>query len=189
MLSDIIKSRRTIKPAHFNGEKITDELVASLLEVADWAPTHKFTEPWRFIVFSHERVLSFCLGHAALYKAHTLESEFEQSKFDKLLHLGDKASHIVVVYMKRTPGNRLPEWEEQAAVACAIQNMLLAAHAAGVAAFWSTGGMSAKPSFKTWLDLPDDSHPMGIIYLGKSDEKPVGVRRIPMAEKVRWEKE
>jgi nitroreductase len=66
--------------------------------------------------------------------------------------------------------------------------MLLAAHAAGVAAFWSTGGMSAKPSFKTWLDLPDDSHPMGIIYLGKSDEKPVGVRRIPMAEKVRWEK-
>jgi len=188
MLSDIIKSRRNIKPAHLNGEKIADELVASMLELADWAPTHKFTEPWRFIVFASDRVHSFCLEHAALYKAHTHESEFEQSKFDKLLHLGDKASHIVVVYMKRTPGNRLPEWEEQAAVACAIQNLLLSAHESGVAAFWSTGGMSNKPQFKVWLELADDDFPMGIIYLGKSDEKPVGVRRIPMAEKVRWEK-
>ncbi len=188
MLADIIKSRRNIKPAHFNGEKIADDLVAGMLEMADWAPTHKFTEPWRFIVFSHERVLGFCLEHAALYKAHTPDAEFEQAKFDKLLHMGDKASHIVVVYMKRTPGNRLPEWEEQAAVACAIQNMLLAAHANGIAAFWSTGGMSAKPQFKTWLELADDDFPMGIIYLGTSDEKPVGVRRLPMAEKVRWEK-
>jgi nitroreductase len=187
MLADIIKSRRNIKPAHFNGEKITDASVADILALADWAPTHKFTEPWRFVVFANERVHSFCLEHAALYKANTPEAEYEQSKFDKLLHLGDKASHIVVVYMKRTPGNRLPEWEEQAAVACAIQNMLLAAHANGIAAFWSTGGMSAKPQFKTWLDLADDDFPMGMIYLGKSDEKPVGVRRIPVEEKVRWE--
>ena len=188
MLPDIIKSRRNIKPAHFNGELLSDETVAGLLELANWAPTHKFTEPWRFIVFSPGQIHSFCLEHAALYKAHTPDEEYEQAKFDKLLHLGDKASHIIVVYMKRTPGDRLPVWEEQAAVACSIQNMLLAAQAEGIAAFWSTGGMSGKPSFKTWLDLGDDDFPMGMVYLGKCDELPVGVRRIPMADKVRWVK-
>ena len=186
MIFDIIRTRRNIKPAHFNGEKIADDLVASMLEMADWAPTHKFTEPWRFIVFKGDSVVSFCLEHAALYKAHTPIDLFEQSKFDKLLHMGDKASHIVVAYMHRTVGNRLPEWEEQAAVACAIQNILLAAHAHGAASFWSTGGMSATPQFKSWLNLADNDFPMGIIYLGKTDEKPIGVRKIPMTQKVRW---
>jgi nitroreductase len=188
MLNSIIKSRRTIKPAHFNGEHVTDDQVLALLDAADWAPTHKFTEPWRFLVFSPERVPGFCFEHAALYKAHTPEDEFEQSKFDKLLHLGDKASHIVIVYTKPSPGNRLPLWEEMAATACALQNLLLSAHEAGIAAFWSTGGMSAKPQFKTWLELDETDVPMAILYLGRSNETPVGVRRIPLQDKIRWER-
>lgn len=186
-LQNLIKARRTIKPAHFTGEQLSNNTIRHLLELADWAPTHKFTEPWRFLVFGPDRAQSFCFEHAALYKAHTPESAFEASKFDKLLHMGDKASHIIVVYMKRSPGNRLPEWEEQAAVACAIQNILLGAESEGVACFWSTGGMSARPEFKTWLNLDEEDFPMGILYLGKSDEKPVGVRKIPLDLKVRWE--
>jgi hypothetical protein len=47
--------------------------------------------------------------------------------------------------------------------------------------------MSARPEYKTWLNLEEDDFPMGILYLGKSDEKPVGVRKIPLDLKVRWE--
>jgi len=187
LVQNIIKARRNIKPAHFNGAHIPHDIIKQLLEVADWAPTHKFTEPWRFLVYGPSRVQHFCFEHAALYKAHTAEVDFEAAKFDKLLHMGDKASHIIVVYMKRTPGNRLPEWEEQAAVACAIQNLLIAAESEGIACFWSTGGMSARPEFKTWLNLDEEDFPMGILYLGHTDEKPIGVRKIPMDLKVRWE--
>jgi nitroreductase len=35
-----IKARRTIKPSTMNGNKIPNGHVASILELADWAPTH-----------------------------------------------------------------------------------------------------------------------------------------------------
>jgi hypothetical protein len=43
---DVIKSRRTISPKNFNGEKLNEKEVALILEAANWAPTHKKTEPW-----------------------------------------------------------------------------------------------------------------------------------------------
>ncbi len=186
--SQIIRSRRTIKPSHFNGKLIPDAQVEALLELADWAPTHKFTEPWRFVVYAPERVKGFCLEHAALYRAHTPADAYEQAKFDKLLNLGNKTSHIVMVYMRRTAGTKLPEWEEVAAVACATQNLLLGAHDLGIAAFWSTGGMTNHPAMKPWLGLEETDKPMGILYLGYADEQVAGVRRIPLAEKIRWER-
>jgi len=186
-LTKLITERRTIKPVNFNGEKVSESQVRHLLEMANWAPTHKFTEPWRFIVFAPERVQGFCLEHAALYKAHTPAERYEEATFDKLLHMGDKASYILVAYNKQTPGNKLPEWEELAATACAIQNLLLAAQAEGLAVFWSTGGMMSKPAFKTWLGLEEADFPMGILYLGRTDESAKGVRKIGIEEKTRWE--
>jgi len=35
----------------------------------------------------------------------------------------------------------MPEWEDQAAVACAVQNLHLMATAMGVAGYWSSGGV------------------------------------------------
>jgi nitroreductase len=187
-LSKLISERRTIKPAHFNGEKVSESQIQHLLAMANWAPTHKFTEPWRFIVFTPERVQGFCLEHAALYKAHTPAERFEEATFDKLLHMGDKASHIIVAYNQKTPGDKLPEWEEWTATACAIQNVLLAAQAEGIAVFWSTGGMMSKPAFKTWLGLQETDFPMGVFYLGRSDEPAKGVRKTPIEDKTRWER-
>lgn len=43
VVSGIIKKRRTVKPAKMNGKSVPDEQVKQLLELADWAPTHKDT--------------------------------------------------------------------------------------------------------------------------------------------------
>lgn len=45
VIADIIKNRRSTKPAQMNGKLIPDEQVQQLLELADWAPTHANTEP------------------------------------------------------------------------------------------------------------------------------------------------
>ena len=52
VLQHIVTARRSIKPAVFNGKKIEDHQIRQLLELANWAPTHGFTEPWRFVVYS-----------------------------------------------------------------------------------------------------------------------------------------
>ncbi len=43
---DVIKSRRTITPKNLNGKKLSTEQLDLMLEAANWAPTHKKTEPW-----------------------------------------------------------------------------------------------------------------------------------------------
>ena len=55
-----------------------------------------------------------------------------------------KVSHLVAIGMKRLPTDPdkkpMPEWEEMAAVSCAVQNRHLMATSLGVAAYWSSGG-------------------------------------------------
>lgn len=183
-LSSIIKNRRTTKPPMMNGKKIPDEQIKQLLELADWAPTHANTEPWYFIVYAEPKI--FCSEHAELYKDSTITDDFMQFNYEKLLHMGDKASHVIVAVMKRGRLPKIPALEEIAATACAIQNILLGATAAGIASYWGTGGMTLKPEMKTYLSLAKDDVVMGVLYLGYSDSMPSGERLIPLSEKVRW---
>src|SRR5215212_5583638 len=108
ILQDIIRHRRMSKPALMNGKKIEDKIIYQLIELADWAPTHGHTEPWRFVVHSGDAVQKFCYDHAELYKTNTPEEKFLTATYEKLKHQGDKLSHIILVYMKRGSNPKIP---------------------------------------------------------------------------------
>ena len=110
-----------------NGNKIPNGEVAALLELADWAPTHALTEPWRFIVY--ERPAEFCVKHAELYKQITPAESFNEATYTGFQNTGNKASHVVVTYMHREELTKIPVFEEIAAAACAIENLLIGATA------------------------------------------------------------
>ncbi len=186
-LASIIKNRRSIKPALFNGEKIEDDTVEQLLQLADWAPTHTFSEPWRFVVYSGDALTNFSRDHAELYKANTPGEKFTQAKYDSIIANGEKASHLLVCIMKRS-NDKIPVMEELASVACAVQNILLGAETLAVAALWSTGGMALHPSMKDYFHLQQEDQVMGLLYLGKTNETVEGKRKIPLAEKIQWRK-
>ena len=185
-LTSIIQNRRTIKPFMMNGHKIPNGHVAAILELADWAPTHGYTEPWRFVVY--EDPAQFCAAHANIYRENTSDEDFNEGVFNNLLYQGDKASHVIIAYMKRGKLPKIPEFEEMAATACAVQNLLLAATSLNIASYWGTGGMTLKPAMKQFLQLGEDDHLMGVLYLGYADEHPEGKRTIPLEEKVTWVK-
>jgi nitroreductase len=186
-LAQLIKTRRTIKPDRMNGRPIADETIGELLSLADWAPTHAKTEPWRFVVYGPDRVRSFALAHAEMYRTFTGEAGFTQQKYNNLLNLGNGVSHIVIVWMKRVPNHKIPESEEIAATACAIQNILLSATEKGIATFWSTGGMTYHPAFGALVHAGEEDKVLGILYLGYTDEPwPAGSRAIPLEEKIEW---
>ena len=186
-IEKVIKQRRSIKPLLMNGKKVPDELVKNFLEMANWAPTHGYTEPWYFMVYSGDKVKQFCINHANLYKEITPEDKFMSANYEKLLHNGDFASHIIVAIMKRGSNPKITVLEEISATAAAIQNLLLSATANGVASFWNTGGLTFNPAMKNHLNLKADDQIMGILYLGYSDQPLAEGRRIkPMEEKVSW---
>ena len=183
-IATIIQNRRTIKPFMMNGHKIPNGHIAALLELADWAPTHGYTEPWRFVVY--ETPSEFCLVHANLYKENTPAAEFNEGTFNNLSQQGDKASHIIIAIMKRGNLPKIPAFEEMAATSCAVQNLLLGATALDMATYWGTGGMALKQPMKDYLGLRDDDQVIGILYLGYADEHPVGKRTIPLEKKISW---
>ena len=186
-LAHIIKSRRTIKPEKMNGRLIPEAVIVELLTLADWAPTHGRTEPWRFIVVAPNKVKEFSIRHANLYKQHTDPTSFTEEKFNKIVALSENTSHIIVAWMRRNPSHKVPEIEEVAAASAAIQNLLLAATSNGLATFWNSGGLTHHPAFKEEFKMGPEDLPLGIIYLGYSDEPlKEGVRMIPLSEKIEW---
>jgi nitroreductase len=188
-ISQIIKKRRTVKPDRMNGNLIEDEVIQELVALGDWAPTHAKTEPWRFVVYGPQQAKSFAITHAEMYKTFTGEAAFTQQKYNNLLNLGNGVSHIIIVWMKRISNHKIPESEEIAATACAIQNILLGATEKGIVCFWSTGGMAYHAAFSAMLNLGEEDKVVGILYMGYTDEPwPAGSRMIPLDEKIEWVK-
>lgn len=186
-LQHIIQNRRSTKPALMNGNKIDNSVIQQLLELADWAPTHGHTEPWRFVVHDGDAVQQFCNDHAELYKANTAAEKFLTANYEKLKHQGDKLSHIILVYMKRGNNPKITVLEEIAAVSCAVQNFSLGASALNIALLWGSGGMTYHPAMKKYLGLAEEDLMMGILYLGYTDEpSKEGKRIVPLSEKVIW---
>lgn len=187
VIADIIARRRNVKPTSMNGQKIADEKIHQLLELANWAPTHGYTEPWHFTVYSGAAVQQFCADHAALYRTHTPAERFIAGNFDKLAQMGDLSSHVIAIAMKRGDKPNIPEMEEIAAVSCAVQNMWLGATAMGICAYWGTGGMTLQPAMREYLGLGEQDKVLGLFYLGYTDEElPAGKRVKPLSEKIVW---
>lgn len=185
-ISTVIKTRRTIKPAMMNGQKIPNGHIAAILELADWAPTHAFTEPWRFVIYEDPTV--FCKQHAELYKTHTPAEIFKEATYTNLQNIGNNASHVVIAIMKRGSNPNIPVIEEVAAASASVQNILLAATSLNIASFWSTGGMTLKPAMKNFLELGEEDAVLGLLYLGHTDNQPEGRRTTPLESKVKWVK-
>ncbi len=184
-ISGIIRSRRAIFPAMYTGEKVPEDKVWELLENANWAPTHRLTEPWFFIVIPQEKIHKLCEFGAAWYKEYTLPEVYSEMKYQKIKTKALSASHIIAICMKRDPEKRVPKWEEEAAVACAVQNMWLTASAMGLGSYWSTPGYALNS--KEFFNLKKGERCLGLFYVGVPEEGlKLESRRQDVKSKVRW---
>lgn len=187
LLKALIDNRHTTKLALMNGGQLNNTIVQQLLELADRAPTHARTEPWRFVVFSGESLQQFCFDHANLYWNNTDAGSRTEDKFEKLKNQYTTVSHLIITIMKRTLNAKIPADEEYAAVCAAMQNMLLGCQALNVAAIWSTGGMAHHDAMKNYLGIHDEDKVIGLLFLGRSTEAYTPtIRKISLAEKTMW---
>ena len=98
-----ISSRRSVFPKEFEEGKLSKAEVRQLLEPAQWAPTHKVTEPWRFHVFMDDAIDALVAAQTKALRAKLGETEAGDMKVAKIQSLGEKASAIVAVVMERDP--------------------------------------------------------------------------------------
>jgi len=185
-LNSIIKDRKSIFPYQYEkGKRVPDEIIWQILENANRAPNHKQTEPWRFSVLTGEALQQFGELQQKLYKENS-GAAFTEEKYQRLLDYPLMSSHVISIGMKRSEKN-LPETEEIAAVACAVENMYLSVTAYGLGSYWTTGGITYMEAAKPYFDLAPADKLLGFFYIGYM-AKPSEIisKRNPIKEKVTW---
>lgn len=164
-----IAERRDIR--HFLPDPIAPELLARLLHAAHLAPSVGFMQPWRFIRITDPALRSALhqlVEQERITTAHALharEDEFMRLKVEGIRECGEL---LVVALMDRRDehvfGRRtLPEMD-LASVACAIQNIWLAARAEGIGMGWVS--MFEPEQLRRLLDMPAGAKPVAILCLG-----------------------
>ena len=174
-----IYERRDMR--HFLPDAISPEILNRLLHAAHAAPSVGFMQPWRFIKITdktlREQIYALVEQERRLtaQALNEREDEFMRLKVEGILEcstifvaaLCDKREQHI--FGRRT----LPEMDV-ASLACAIQNMWLAARAEGIGMGWVS--LFNPDDLKTLLKMPPDSAPQAILCLGhveKFYEKPM----------------
>ncbi len=187
-ISRLIRERRSVKPFDMDAAREVDrDLITTLLENANWAPTHGLTEPWRFHIFQGDARSALSETMQRIYRETTPVEEFREEKLKKMSQNPLLAPVVIAWCMKRHAG-KIPELEEIEATACAAQNFFLSATAAGLAAYWSTPPLIYTRDFAGWLGLGTEDRCLGLFYLGwpKEDLKTTAGTRHPVIGKIRW---
>ena len=195
-LLETIVGRRSIR--RYRHDPVGREQIEALLGAAIWAPSAHNRQPWRFCVIeSPERkeMLARAMGAR-------LRSDLEQDGAPAELIANDTArsyaritgAPVVIVLclsmidMDRYPDERrnLDEYVMAAqSTAMAGQNLLLAAHHAGLGGCWMCAPLFCPELVRETMQLPDDWQPQALITLGYPDETREKTRR-PLEMSTLW---
>jgi nitroreductase len=165
-LKQIIQTRRSVFPAQYTGKQIPQAEILTILDAARWAPNHAKTQPWRFKVLQGD-----ALGQLGDFLADAYLSTADAKEFtsNKLRHTPRAASAIVLVFMNRDVKERIPEWEEVAAVSMSVQNMWLTAHELGYGSYWSSPKSFINMAQFELINVGQRERFLGFYYLGTHD--------------------
>ncbi|MBL8004429.1 MAG: nitroreductase [Candidatus Kapabacteria bacterium] len=186
-LSEALQTRRSVFTKHFTGEEVPNDVIEKALINAHWAPTHKKTEPWRFVVFTKDSIPQYIQAVEQYLNTVTFETkEIEEVKRKKLILLQTNVSHIIGCYMKRDSKERVPKIEEICSTAAAIHNLLLTIHELGYGGYWSTGNGTYSHQMRNFLGLNEEDEILGFCYIGVPDSSERTSKRSPIESVVEW---
>ncbi len=182
MIFDLIQNRRSVFPPQYIDKPISKETLEKVLEAANWAPNHKKTEPWRFKVLLGNS--KEALGTFLATKYQEVEERPKKIKIKKLLDNPSRAGAVIAICMQRDSKQSLPEWEELAATAMAVQNMWLTCTELNIGCYWSSPGLIKY--MHEFFELAEGEKCLGFFYMGYFEgDLPEG-NRTPIADKVEW---
>lgn len=176
-LLSLIKSRRSIR--RYTDEPVPKAVLIRLIEAAIWAPSAHNRQPWRFGVlteFADKDRLATAMG-ARLRADRTADgddpNDIERDVARSYARLTG-APVLIVVCLSMADMDTYPdpqrsrnEWLMAVqSTAMAAQNLLLMAHAEGLAACWLCAPLFVPELVRETLSLPEDWQPQGIITLG-----------------------
>ncbi len=173
-LSDAILARRTIKD--FRPDPVPTDVLDRALTAGLWAQNHKLTEPWRFTILGPE-------AHRRLAAAFA-DSQGPEARAEAEKKITGKP--LVVAVSQRLAADENTRREDYAAIACALQNIQLAAWAEGLGMQWSSGKVIRLESIYRLLGIDRQGEEIvGLLFFGYPARVPAAPRRKGLDEVTR----
>lgn len=164
-LMEAVLTRRTVPPVKLGPPGPDPALLRRWFEAAGAAPDHGRLVPFRFLLVQGEaRSRLGELFSRALLEARPDASPEER---EKQRRNPERVPLVILAVARIDPAHpKIPEIEQIAAAAAAIQNLLLAVHASGFAAKWATGTPAYSATVRKGLGLGEQERLLGILYVG-----------------------
>jgi coenzyme F420-0:L-glutamate ligase/coenzyme F420-1:gamma-L-glutamate ligase len=195
-----ISTRRTIR--RFGAGEVSTEAVEEAVRAACTAPAPHHSRPWLFVALDSIPAKRRLLGAMAEAWRADLEAEGTPGPaIERRLAASDAllgaAPALVVPFVRMSGADAYPDEERRRAErdmyvlsgGAAIQNLLLALHAQGLASAWTASTIMCPEETRTALGLPDGWIPLGAVAVGPMPEDAPAPRPpIDLAEHLRFER-
>lgn len=192
----LVLSRRSIRV--YEDRPIPLAVLEEILTLATWSPSAHNRQPWRFAVViqkDHQERLAQAMGerlHADLTADGVALEVIEQDRRRSYTRI-TSAAVLVCLCMSMIDMDTYPDLKRNHAerlmaiqsTAMAGQNLLLAAHAAGLGACWMCAPLFCPDVVQTVLDLPSDWEPQALITLGYPAQRRARTRE-PLENRILW---
>ena len=179
-LNSVIRNRKSIYPKDYTSGEISNDIINEILLNANHAPTHRMTQPWFFKVYKNESKQKLI---DVIKKID--ESKISKIKLDKFIQKINDSNTVISIFLNRDKKERLPEWEEIAAVSMAVQNMWLTCYVNNIGSYWSTPGFIHE--YGDLIKLDNNQSSLGFFFMGVYDHKESPKLRDDINTKVEWQ--
>ncbi|HWH14736.1 MAG TPA: nitroreductase [Miltoncostaeaceae bacterium] len=159
---DAIRERRSV--GRVTDAPVARALVERLLEAALWAPNHRMTGPWRFVVVAGDA--RDALGDAHARAVGRAAPETADEVLEAQRALTRRAPVVIACISHPSSEDPVVRREDRDAVSAAIQNLLLVAHAEGLGAIWRTGAFVDEAEVRGHLGCGPHDEIVGLVYVG-----------------------
>lgn len=186
---DVIQAIRTRRSVSKVKDIVPEkDKIEHILESARWAPNHYKTAPWRFTVLLGDgrNRLGQAYGKINVEKLASPTETERQVAYEKGISKAKRAPIIIVVMVEPDSQEKVKWVEEVAATACAVQNMMLTAHALGLGSIWRTGEPSYHTIMKEAFGVSDQGLVFGFLYIGYPVTEPAAPVKKPYQDFTTW---
>jgi len=173
---DAIRTRRSLR--QLDSRPVPRELLDEALAAAGLAPAPHHTRPWRYVVISPARRAALADAMGAAWRADLERDGHPPALIDRLLRRSRRqivdAPALVLACLthdglRAWPDERRArnEWAmAQQSIGAGLQNLMLAAHALGLASYWISAPLFAPEAAAEALSLPDDHVAQALVAIG-----------------------
>ena len=205
-LDDALAGRRSVR--RFRPDPVPRALIEGVLDRAVMAPSASNKQPWRFIVVERADTIRR-MADAVRAQRELITAAIPEDSRAAVAAYGEyftrfEAAPVVIVPIHRSltilstlvgagldrEGTdailRMERDSGLIGASLALENMLLAAHAAGLGASGMTGPLIARTALRRILEVPPSWDIVALVPMGYPDEAPAAPERKPSARVTRW---